>query len=314
MTDRHLIENPPPWPNGARCAVAFTFDMDGESLLHLYWPKTAPRHVAASSVLRYGPEIAVPRLLKMFRHFDLRQTFFVPGWCARHYPSTMQAIVEVGHEVGHHGWLHERPFHLDPKGERDVLQAGIRALVDTTGAAPRGYRAPSYGFSPDTLKLLLDAGCFTYDSSLLGDDIPYLLEDPEGQGSLLELPVDVGLEDWPLYMGYPEFGGWNAVAPPARAVETFKCEFEAAWRHGGLYAPVWHPFVSGRPSRVDAIWDLIEHMQAKGEVWFATLEEIASHIQGLIDDGSWTPRARPTPPVAQAEPILAEQDAERVKG
>ncbi len=30
-----MIRNPIPWPDGARCAVAFTFDMDGESLMHV---------------------------------------------------------------------------------------------------------------------------------------------------------------------------------------------------------------------------------------------------------------------------------------
>ena len=56
-----MIENAIVWPNGARCAVAFTFDMDGESLLHIYQGDTAPNRVALSSMLRYGPEIAIPR-------------------------------------------------------------------------------------------------------------------------------------------------------------------------------------------------------------------------------------------------------------
>ena len=30
-----MISNPVPWPDGARCAVAFTLDMDAESLLYL---------------------------------------------------------------------------------------------------------------------------------------------------------------------------------------------------------------------------------------------------------------------------------------
>ena len=30
----HVIKNPIPWPGGAGCAVALTFDMDAESLLH----------------------------------------------------------------------------------------------------------------------------------------------------------------------------------------------------------------------------------------------------------------------------------------
>ena len=61
-----MIENPLRWPNGARCAVAFTFDMDAESLLHIYQPETAHNRLALSSMLRYGPEVAVPRIVAAY--------------------------------------------------------------------------------------------------------------------------------------------------------------------------------------------------------------------------------------------------------
>src|SRR5450631_3619486 len=56
-----LIDNPPPWPNGARCAVCFSFDLDAESLLHLYYPDDSKRRISLSSTLRYGARVAVPR-------------------------------------------------------------------------------------------------------------------------------------------------------------------------------------------------------------------------------------------------------------
>ena len=34
-----LIDNPVPWPDGARCAVAITFDIDTDSILHLDFPR-----------------------------------------------------------------------------------------------------------------------------------------------------------------------------------------------------------------------------------------------------------------------------------
>ena len=55
-----MIENPVPWPNGARCAAAFTWDMDADSILHLAHPDDADTRVSAMTDLRYGPEIAVP--------------------------------------------------------------------------------------------------------------------------------------------------------------------------------------------------------------------------------------------------------------
>jgi peptidoglycan-N-acetylglucosamine deacetylase len=59
-----MIKNPVPWPNGAKCAVAFTFDMDADSILHLSNPKDSYRRVAAISELQYGPKVgAVVRIL-----------------------------------------------------------------------------------------------------------------------------------------------------------------------------------------------------------------------------------------------------------
>lgn len=287
-----MIENPIPWPNGARCAVAFTFDMDAESLLHLNFRETAPTRVALSSMLRYGPEIAVPRILALFARHGLKQTFFVPGWCIETYPKTVEQILRQGHEIGHHGYLHARPNKQTRDEERSSLQRGIEAIVKASGERPRGYRAPAYAFSENSLELLLEEG-FEYDSSLFGGDVPYLINN--GSRDLVELPTDMSLDDWTQYVCIGEFGYMLPIAAPERAMEVFRAEFDAAWRHGGLWNAVWHPFVSGRPARCDAIETLIEHMIAKGDVWFASMQEIASHVRQVTAQGRWTPRSDRVP-------------------
>jgi hypothetical protein len=78
-------------------------------------------------------------------------------------------------------------------------------------------------------------------------------------------------------------------------MEVFQAEFDAAWKYGALWIAVWHPFVSGRMSRADAIAELIEHMQKKGGVWFATLEQIAAHTREVMGSGRWTPRIEQLP-------------------
>ena len=74
-----MITNAPPWPNGAKCAVAFTFDLDADSILHLSHHASADTRIAQTSALRYGPEVALPRLLSIYREFGMRQTFFLPA-------------------------------------------------------------------------------------------------------------------------------------------------------------------------------------------------------------------------------------------
>ena len=62
-----MIKNPVPWPDGAKCAVCITFDMDADSILHLEHPGDAISRVSALSMLRYGPEVAVPRIVETYR-------------------------------------------------------------------------------------------------------------------------------------------------------------------------------------------------------------------------------------------------------
>ncbi|MCG8321464.1 MAG: polysaccharide deacetylase family protein, partial [Cytophagales bacterium] len=189
-----MIDNGVTWPNGARCAVAFTFDMDADSILHLAHPADAHRRVSALSQLRYGPSIAVPRILDLYRRHDLKQTFYVPAWCIERYPDAVAAMVKDGHEVAHHGYIHEHPSELSREEERHWLRRGIEIIERHTGRRPRGFRAPLYNFSDHTLDLLLEEG-FTYDASLMGDDVPYLIQ--SDLGDLVELPTHWGLDDWP---------------------------------------------------------------------------------------------------------------------
>jgi peptidoglycan-N-acetylglucosamine deacetylase len=282
-----MIENPIPWPNGARCAVAFTFDMDAESLLHIYVGDTAHNRPALGSLLRYGPEVAMPRIIATFKRYDLCQTFFIPGWCIERYPRAIRLVIDNGHEIGHHGYIHEKPNQLSLDDERRYLRRAIDSIVNATGARPQGYRAPSYALSRHTLDLLIEEG-FEYDASLLGHDIPYLLTN--GIGRLVELPSDLSLDDWTQYVCIKDFGNMLPIAAPERAMEVFRAEFDAAWRHGALWIAVWHPFVSGRAARCDAMADLIEYMLAKGGVWFARLDEVAAHARKCLSDGTWQPR------------------------
>ena len=84
-----------------------------------------------------------------------------------------------------------------------------------------------------------------------------------------------------------------------RAMEVFRAEFDSAWRHGGMWIAVWHPFVSGRASRCDAMEDLIVYMKEKGGVWFARLEEISDYVRAVRQSGQWQPRVDRLPYVAE---------------
>lgn len=286
-----MIRNPVPWPDGAKCAACFTLDMDAESVLYLAYPDKAHSMVSTASMLRYGPDVAVPRILDTYRHYGIRQTFFVPGWCAERYPYAVEAMIRDGHEVSAHGYLHEHPNKLSDEEERYWLSRTISALTTVTGQRPPGWRAPVYHFSHRSAELLLEAG-FDYDASLMGDDVPYLLDTPRGK--LLELPSHWGMDDWPPFLHSAELGLEMQIQSPARAWENWWEEFEAMWEYGGLWVPVWHPFLSGRLARWSHTHRMIGKMLQKSGVWFAPMRDIAAHVQRCISDGTWVPRIQPS--------------------
>lgn len=286
-----MLDNPVPWPNGAKCAVAFTFDVDSDSEFQHMNRNTAANSVSTLSWLRYD-RVAVPRIVKLYEKHDIKQTFFMPAWTAERYPDVLKSIVDGGHEIAHHGYLHERPNAQSPAEEEYWFKRATDSLESATGVRPRGYRSPFYGFSKRTASLLAEEG-FLYDSSLMGDDVPYVIASDAGK--LIELPVDWSMDDWPQYVINPDLHFNMQPQSPDRAMDVFQSQFDTAWDHGGLWITVWHPFVSGRPARLARVEQLIEYMVDKGDVWFATLGEIAAHTQKLIDEGTYVPRTERLP-------------------
>jgi peptidoglycan/xylan/chitin deacetylase (PgdA/CDA1 family) len=287
-----MIKNPVPWPDGARCAVTFTWDMDADSLLHLVHPNDADTRISTNSMLRYGPLIAVERIIDVCAELGVKHTFFVPGWCAERYPEAIRMMVAAGHEVAHHGYLHEFPNEMTRDKERYWTQRGFDAIASVAGRAPRGYRAPWYKFSKYSLEILLELG-FTYDCSLMGDDVPHLLRC--AAGDLIELPGNWQLDDWPHFVHNHDLDYMMPIKAPREAMACYMAEFEAMWEHRGFWVNCFHPFCSGQVSRMMMVRDMIREMQARGGVWFATGEEVAAHARALITDGAYTARVDELP-------------------
>lgn len=269
---------PVPWPNGKRCAASFSFDVDAESAMLGVDPSHADR-MSAISHQAYGPLTGVPRLLKILAKHGVQSTFFVPGYTAVRYPDVIRSIVDHGHEVAHHGYLHEPMRGLTEAQESAILDRGLEVLESVTRMRPVGYRAPMWELNWHSPKLLHDRQ-FLYDSSLMDADHPYELA-VDGSGSLVEIPIQWALDDWEQYCYIPEFSGSGLIESPTKAVELWRLEFDAIRAEGGCFVLTNHPFLSGRPSRAVALDGLIEYVCGQEDVWVASLGEIATHVRGL---------------------------------
>ena len=259
------------WRRSAAALAVLSFDVDAESPILVYGRRYA-RWPAVMSHQAYGPLVAVPRILALLDEYDLPATFFVPGLTAERYPEAVERIAAAGHEIGHHGYGHVSPVAMDEAAERADLERGLAAL-DRLGVRPQGYRTPSWEPSERTFDLLAEHG-FAYDSTLMDDDRPYVLS--TAAGPLVELPPHWSLDDWNQFMYLPEpRAGVPSISPPGRALEVWRAELDGMRRHGCLFVLTMHPFLTGRPGRLEALRALVEHALAAGDVEFVSGREAA---------------------------------------
>ncbi|MGH3510512.1 MAG: polysaccharide deacetylase family protein [Nocardioidaceae bacterium] len=269
------------WPGAATAAAAFTFDVDAESGVLAQRADDSAR-MSLMSHQSYGPLVGVPRILRVLERQEIKATFFVPGFTAETYPDTIRRIVDEGHEIGHHGYLHEQMQGISPETEAGYLDRGLEAL-DRLKIRPVGYRAPWWEMNWHTPDLLIDRG-FRYDSSLMNADQPYRLQGDASSGDIVEIPVDWALDDWEQYAFYPGFTGSGVIESPRKVREMWQLEAEAQHAEGGCFVLTNHPFISGRPSRAHALEQLIEEVRSLADIWVATLSEIAEHTRETVTE------------------------------
>jgi peptidoglycan-N-acetylglucosamine deacetylase len=264
---------PQSWKNGARCAVALSFDSDHESG-ELREGGTSPGRLSQG---QYGARVAVPRLLKLLGKYGIPASFFVPAVIAQLYPDEQRRVVGEGHEIGIHGWIHERNSILPPAAERDLQMRSCDTLERIVGVRPVGIRTPSWDFSPHTLAITRDMGLL-YDSSLMADDDCYeLLLDNEPTG-VVELPVE-WIRDDAVYFNMNRYQALRPYTAPSAVLEIFRREFDAAYAEGGLFQLTMHPHISGHRSRIWLLDELIRHIVGHPGIWCATHAEIARYAR-----------------------------------
>lgn len=287
-----MIRNPIPWPGGARCACAITFDMDADSLIQVARPADGHDRLYPITMGRYGPTVAIPRILETYRRLGLRQTFFVPGWCLETYPGTVEAILAGGHEIGHHGWIHEDPVATRGDAQVEAFERALEAHHRICGRAPAGYRAPVYNVTGQVIDLLIHHG-FHYDSSLMADDIPYRMQ--TDRGGLWEIPVHWGTDDWPPFAHYDEIGYMMPVRAPSDGLRGFWEEFDAQYEAGGFWMLIVHPFLTGRLARWRQVEAWLERTLGTRDVWFTTLAGLAEYVSRLNRSGAYASRIEHLP-------------------
>lgn len=264
---------PATWPGGAQVAVALSFDVDQETST-LRDSLTSPALLAQGE---YGSRAAMPRILKLLERYQIPASFYIPAVAAMLHPDDVRRIAEANHEVGLHGWIHERNSNLAEKDERDLTLRAAEVLEKLAGKPPVGLRTASWDFSDATLKIIREMGLL-YDSSLMGDDECYeLLENGEPTG-IVELPVEWIKDDYP-YFGMNRLSAIRPHTAPSLVCEVWRREFDGAYAENGLFLLTMHPHIIGHRSRMSILDELVQYIRSHTGVWFATHEQVARYVK-----------------------------------
>jgi len=265
-----------------------SFDVDAETPILVEGAHHAD-NAGLMSHQAYGPLVGVPRILDLLQEHRLPATFFVPGVTAERYPDAVEQILSAGHEVGHHSYAHFSPIDQDEAAERSDFERALEVLA-RFDVEPKGFRCPSWEPTWRTPALVAEYG-LAYDSSLMDADTPYLLD--TGAGEIVELPVHWSLDDWQQYVSLPRPPFKSPIESPQKVLDLWISELDAMRRYGCLFVLTCHPFLSGRPHRVEVLRRLIEHALDCGDVEFVDAREAARRARN--DEG--LPRRRLEPVV-----------------
>lgn len=267
------------WPKGKKSAVMFTFDVDGDTT----WENgnrglpNGEKYIKSLSNGQYGPKRAVDMILDLMEKYGVKATFFIPGLTAERYPEVVKKIDHAGHEIGHHGYAHERFAEKNVEEQIEIIEKSRKILKDLIGKDVIGFRTPSGDWSKETPGLLYERG-FTYSSSMRGDDRPYRTVIRGEHTDFIEIPTKWELDDYVAmaYNMYPaEPAGQDRISCYRNVQDNFMREFEGHHRYGLCLAFMSHPQVIGSPGKIQILEHLLKNISAREDVWVATGSEVA---------------------------------------
>ncbi|MDO8623478.1 MAG: polysaccharide deacetylase family protein [archaeon] len=114
----------------------------------------------------YNSVKAIPNLLRLFKKYNVKATFFTTCDCIEKYPSVFKSIKKEGHEISLHGYKHHRFDNLSLDEKENDIKKSIACFKKYLKTKPAGFRAPQHSIDRETMNLL-EKYYFKYDSSLI---------------------------------------------------------------------------------------------------------------------------------------------------
>jgi putative urate catabolism protein len=280
--------NPPQanWPDNARIALQFVLNFEEgseNSILHGDAASEAflseiigadaregVRHMSMESFYEYGSRVGVWRVFKLFQEFDIPLTLFAVAMALERNPDMVEAALAADYEFCSHGYRWIDYQYVPQEIEIEHMQKAIDIHKRITGERPLGWYTGRT--SPNTRRLVAEAGGFLYDADDYSDDLPFwstLVDTPH-----LIVPYTLDAND----MRFASPQGFNAGD---QFYNYLKDTFDTLYLEGKTAPRMMsiglHCRIIGRPGRLASLRRFLEYVRGHDDIWFARRIDIARH-------------------------------------
>lgn len=271
------------WPGGARVAVQFVvnYEEGGENSV-LYGDAGSEaflsemvgaqshagmRAMAMESLYEYGSRAGFWRLHRLFAERGAPVTVFGVAQALAANPAAVEAMLAAGWEIASHGYRWIDYQHVPEAIEREHIARAVELHTALTGRRPLGWYQGRT--SPNTARLVVEHGGFTYDADAYADDLPYY-DTRHGRAQLI-VPYTLDVNDMKIV-------AYNGFAEGEAFFRYLRDSFEQLREEGGRMLSVGlHGRIAGRPGRARAVARFLDHVIASGDAWIARRIDIAEH-------------------------------------
>ncbi len=276
----------PHWPNEAQLAIQFVINYEegGENcILHGdpaseaflsetvgASPLLGVRNINMESMYEYGSRAGFWRLYRLFTERQMPLTVYAVAMALARNPEVAKAMVSADWEIASHGYRWIDYQYVGEEIERSHIQKAIDIHTQVTGTRPLGFYQGR--LSPNTRRLVVEAGGFLYDADSYADDLPYWTHD-YGQPHLV-IPYTLDSND----MRFAAYQGFNCGD---QFFTYLKDAFDVLYAEGEIAPKMLsvglHCRLSGRPGRAAALARFLDYVQSHPQVWICRRVDIARH-------------------------------------
>lgn len=268
------------WPNGARVALWVIPNIEFFSLAERIPTASATGKlpdVPSWAARDYGNRVGVFRFMEVFDRYGIRATVALNSDICLHHPQ----IIAEGNKrqwewMGHNKTNTTRLIDLPEGKEPEVIKEVLDTIQRVAGKRPKGWLGSGLQETWSTLDILAVEDV-EYVCDWANDDQPYAMSLEGGKG-IVAIPYSQDIND------IPAFERHNRTADEFRDMicRQFDTLYAEGAQSGRVMAICLHPYLTGRPYRIQALDQALAYICAHKEVWLATGSEIISAYKAQL--------------------------------